>query len=194
MEKKIRRRGDALENAILDAVWEELDEVGYSHLTMEGVAVRAKTNKATLYRRWPNKSLLTIAAIHKHMAKPDDGVPNTGDLREDILTLLRRITTPMQIVGAETIHGLMLEHLGKDVLSSFPQIRNSNVDEKWNGIILEILKNAEKRGEISTAQVSSRIISLPMDLLRYEFLITQEPISDETLKDMIDTIFLPLVR
>lgn len=37
-----RRRGEVLENDILQAVWDELAEVGYTRLTMEGVAARAK--------------------------------------------------------------------------------------------------------------------------------------------------------
>ncbi|MBN7772326.1 TetR/AcrR family transcriptional regulator [Clostridium aminobutyricum] len=168
--------------------------MGYAHMTMEGVAVRAKTNKATVYRRWPSKSLLIVAALHKHVPRPTEDVPNTGDLRDDILTLMRRITTPMQIVGAETIHGLLLEHLGKDIITSFPRLRNSNIDEKWNTIIMTILKNAEKRGELNADKISTRIVSLPFDLIRYEFLVTQVPISDETLMEIIDTIFLPLVR
>jgi len=77
-----RRRGDVLENAILSAAWEELQETGYSKLTMEAVAVRAKTNKTAVYRRWPNKGKLIIASIIKYMPKPSLEAPDTGSLRD----------------------------------------------------------------------------------------------------------------
>lgn len=188
-----RRRGKILENAILQAAWDELNEVGYTRMTMDGVAARAKTNKTAVYRRWATKSSLIIAALHKHAPKIDSSIPDTGSLREDILTLLRRITGPAQAIGAETIQGLMLEHLGTNIISSLPHIRNSKTEEKWNDTMTLILKNAEMRGEVNRSRISPRVVLLPMDLLRYEFLTTQKPISDETLIEFIDDIFLPLV-
>ena len=50
MTPATRRRGTALEAALLEAAWDELSEVGYAALTMEGVAARARTSRAVLYR------------------------------------------------------------------------------------------------------------------------------------------------
>ena len=50
-----RKRGAALEDAILEAAYAELSEVGYSAFSVEGVAARARTGKASIYRRWPTK-------------------------------------------------------------------------------------------------------------------------------------------
>jgi AcrR family transcriptional regulator len=191
-----RRRGTVLENAILEAAWHELNEVGYTHLTMEGIAARAKTNKNAVYRRWPNRARLVVAALQKHVPKPNFDIPDTGDLRSDLLTLLRRITVPLQTVGAETMHGIMVEmfeHLGKEIISSFPQIRSLEAEEKWNTIMMTILQNAERRGEVRLKKISPRIVALPIDLLRFEILTTFGPVSDETLTEIIDDIFLPLV-
>jgi len=57
-----RRRGSALDDALLDAAWAELQEAGYAGLTMEGVAQRAGTSRPVLARRWPNRPQLVIAA------------------------------------------------------------------------------------------------------------------------------------
>ena len=43
-------RGAELEEALLDAAWAELQEVGYPAFTYEGVAQRAGTSKPVLYR------------------------------------------------------------------------------------------------------------------------------------------------
>jgi len=188
-----RRHGEVLVDAILQAAWDELSEVGYAHLTMGGVASRARTNKAAMYRRWSNKAKLVVAAVHKYVLSPTNGVPDTGDLSNDVFILLRRIAKPMQTIGAETIHGLMVD-LGKDLISSMPQIMHQGPESKLTKAMMMILKNAELRGEVNLGKISSRIISLPLDLLRYEILTTHEPTSDKTINEIIEDIFIPLVQ
>ena len=182
-----RRRGEILEDAILKAAWDELLKVGYSHMTMDGVAARAKTNKSVMYRRWSSKSKLVLAVLHKHVINPE-GIPNTGDLRNDVLILLMGIAKPLQTIGAETLHGLMIEHISEDSIHLIPQIMN--LEET----MIAILKNAELRGEVNLKKISPQIVSLPMDLVRYKILTTPGHISDKTINEIIDDIFLPLVR
>jgi AcrR family transcriptional regulator len=50
-DKQTRRRGAELEQAILDAAWEQLIAEGYEHFTIDTVAARARTSKPVLYRR-----------------------------------------------------------------------------------------------------------------------------------------------
>lgn len=189
-----RRRGEILEDAILEAAWDELSEFGYAHLTMNAVAARAKTNKSVLYRRWASKSKLVMAVIHKHVHNTTTGVPDTGDLHNDVHILLMGIAKPLQIIGPETLHGLMVEHLDKNLISSLPKMLHPGTEYESTTAMTTILKNAELRGEINFKKISPRIISLPMDLIRYEVLTTHEPISDRTLNEIIDDIFLPLLH
>ncbi|ACL16231.1 TetR/AcrR family transcriptional regulator [Methanosphaerula palustris] len=189
-----RRRGEILEAAILQAAWDELFDGGYTHLTMEGVAARARTNKAVLYRRWANKAKLVAAAISKHVPRPTGDVPDTGDLRNDVLILLHGIAQPLQIIGAETMHGLMVEYLDKDMISSFPQRMHPGTESRLTTAMMTILKNADTRGEVKLDTISPRVISLPAVLLQYEILTTHEPIADTTIDEIVDDIFLPLVR
>jgi len=194
--KGTRRRGKVLEDAILEAAWKELCDVGYNHLTMEGVAARAKTNKAVVYRRWANKPTLILSVLHKFVPPlpllPKE-VPYTGDLRNDVFFFLHGIAKPLQIIGAETIHGLIVD-FGKDKLISIPQIIPPKEEDKLITAMITILKNAEMRGEVKLEKISLRIISLPLDLLRYELLTTHEPVSDKIIHEIVDDIFMPLIR
>ncbi|MCK9632110.1 MAG: TetR/AcrR family transcriptional regulator [Methanoregula sp.] len=192
--RETRRRGEILETAILQAAWDELSDVGYTHLTIEGVAVRARTNKAVVYRRWGNKAKLVVATLQRYLPKPPRDVPDTGNLRNDMLILLRGIAQPLQTVGAETIQGLMAEYLSKDLIASIPQIMHPGTESKSTIAMKTILKQAELRGEVHLENLNPRIISLPIDLLRYEILITHEPISDRTIHEIVDDIFLPIVQ
>src|SRR5699024_10006752 len=85
----MRRRGLELERAILRAAAAELTESGYASMTMDRVARRAGTNKNAIYRRWPNRAALGIAA-YRQIAVDSAQLPDTGDLRADVLEQLRR--------------------------------------------------------------------------------------------------------
>jgi len=187
-----RRRGDVLENAILTAAWEELGETGYARLTMEAVAVRAKTNKTAVYRRWPNKAKLVIATMIKHLPKPSLDAPDTGSLREDVLTLMERIIKPMQLIGAETIHGLMVDFHGDEIRAKLTL--SPRAEDPLAIAMTNILRNAEQRGEVELGELPERVITLPIDLVRFEVLTTHTPLTDEAVVEIVDTIFLPLVR
>jgi len=195
IDKRIitRRRGDELVDAILKASWDELSDMGYTSLTIEGVAARAKTNKAVIYRRWENKSRLVIETLKKYIPRSEKVTPNTGNLRDDVFLLLKRIAVPLQMIGGETIHGLMVEYFSKHIINSFPQIM-SGIEGRFENYMRDILKNAELRGEVDLEKITSRIISLPLDLVRYEILTTHKPITENVLNEIVDDIFMPLIK
>jgi AcrR family transcriptional regulator len=186
---KTRRRGDSLEVAILEAAWDELAAVGYTHVTMERVAERAKTSKAVVYRRWHNRAELIIAAMRQHMGEQEIELPDTGSLRGDLLALLNRGVRSLEAIGAETIHGLMAEYFIKIMPTLFTPGSQAVI-----GTMSILLKRAAERGEVDLDKVTPRIATLPIDLIRHEVLSTHAPVSEEVIVEVVDTIFLPLVQ
>ena len=81
-----RPRSEEAHQAILDATLELLAEVGFSALTVEGVASRAGVGKATIYRRWPSKLPLVVEAFGRLPALEES---DTGDLVSDLKRMLR---------------------------------------------------------------------------------------------------------
>ena len=82
-----RPRDPSRDAAILDAVLGLLVEVGYDHLSIESVASRAGVGKTTIYRRYPDKPSLVVAAVD-HRA-PWSPPPADGDLRVVLLATTR---------------------------------------------------------------------------------------------------------
>ncbi|WP_405950624.1 TetR/AcrR family transcriptional regulator [Streptomyces prunicolor] len=181
--EQTRRRGAALEADILDAVWEELADVGYARLTMEGVAARARTGKQVLYRRWPNRAELVKAALPHRTGFIVDQVPDTGELREDLLALLRLMAERQREIGPDVIRGLLAEVTDLD-----PKVFGIMHD-----ILLTLLQRAVKRGEIPTADLPRRAVTVPADLLRYEMVLSRDPVADATLVGIVDDVYLPLL-
>ena len=186
-----RRRGATLEHALLQAAWEELVAVGYANLTMEGVADRASTSKAVLYRRWPSRPALVLAAMRQQAPLLSGEVPDTGTLRGDVLALLRRISQRLSDVGPEVIHGLLAEYFRDAELFSYLQ---AQVLQVGTGVMYTILQRAAERGEVAPDTINPRIATLPVDLARHELLVTRAPVPDAVLVEIVDEMFLPLVR
>ena len=81
-----RPRSEEAHRAILDATLELLVEVGFSAMTVEGVASRAQVGKATIYRRWPSKLPLVVEAFGQ---LPGFEEVDTGSLAEDLKKMIR---------------------------------------------------------------------------------------------------------
>jgi AcrR family transcriptional regulator len=179
----LRRRGEKLVDALLEAAWAEVSAVGYASLTIEGVAARAGTSKSVLYRRWPNRATLVRAAM-RHRAGPfASDIPDTGELRRDVLAVLRRYRDRYQEIRPDIVHGLMTE------LPDLPR----EVFEVTPGVMMTVLSRAAQRGEVRLDTVTPRIAALPSDLIRHELLISGGRVPDAVLAEVVDDIFLPLI-
>src|SRR4051812_8966297 len=92
-----RRREADREPLILDAAGELLDEIGYDRMRVQDVADRAHVGLATIYRRWPTKQALVIAAMSN--AKAATVYPETDDPRADLENILGQMTN--EIFGSK---------------------------------------------------------------------------------------------
>ena len=187
---KTRRRGEALEYALLDAAWAELQAAGYAGLTMEAVADRAGTSRAVLYRRWRNRPDLVLAAIRRHGPMLSGEIPDTGSLRGDVLALLRRMSSRLAEIGPETVYGLLGDYLGDADLFARSRDQLLSISAE---VMETILKRAADRGE-ARAGVENRVATLPTALFRNELFLARTPPSEGTLVGIVDDVFLPLVR
>ena len=77
-------RTAAVSNAIRAAVEELVAEKGSERVTIPMVAERAGVNPTTVYRRWPDAATM-INDLATYRLDPDRPLPNTGDLRSDIV-------------------------------------------------------------------------------------------------------------
>jgi AcrR family transcriptional regulator len=190
-QKSQRRRGAALEEALLDAAWGELSERGYDDMTIDAVAVRAGTSRAVLYRRWPNKGELVLAALAHEVRKDAVVMPDTGSLRGDVIELLQQANKlRVGLVAAlMTRLGGFYQQTGRSLADLRAFIQGDR-----DAVLEQIIERAIDRGEIRPEQVTDRIARVPVELFRYEILMTLQPLSDDAIEEIVDTIFLPLLE
>jgi AcrR family transcriptional regulator len=183
-----RRRGAALEKALLDAAWDELTANGYARFTMDAVVQRAGTSPPVLYRRWSDRDALVRATIAHVLEQSRVEVPDTGSLREDVLGIMRTINaTRVELVTVMSAHlAAYHQETGTSPGDLVATGRGNTADV--------IFDRAAGRGEINPERLTERIKGLPFDLLRHEILVTFAPVPDHVLEEIVDTTFLPLVR
>lgn len=181
-----RRRGAVLEEALLDAAWIELTNQGYFNFTFEGVIKRAGTSRSVLYRRWPNKLSLALAAILRYIKANPIHVPDMGNVRDELLLLLRKYAdrTPPEATR-------LLFEMTNDMAA----VGDSFAHERFREDLLgEIIKRGIARGELDETRLTPRIISVPTSLVLFELMVTLQDISDKAITEIVDQVFLPLVR
>jgi len=82
-----RPRSAAADQAILGTAIRLLAEQGYDAMSIEGVAAAAGVGKTTIYRRYPNKRDLVVAALGSVAAILPEQL-DSGSARDDILALI----------------------------------------------------------------------------------------------------------
>jgi AcrR family transcriptional regulator len=185
-----RRRGAALEAALLDAAWDELCAVGYPAFTLDGVAARAGTSRPVLARRWSNRVELVVAAMGRHAALAALDIPDTGTLRGDVLALLRQWSASVNEV-AGLLSFVFADYFDANGLS--PSDLRERILAGTPSRMAAIIARAAGRGEIDPGRLSPRMASLPVDLVRHDVIMTRAPVPDDTLIEIVDRLFLPLV-
>lgn len=183
-----RRRGQELENALLEAAYAELVEGGYAAFALDRVAERAQTSRPVLARRWATREELILAAIRHHTHPVP--IPDTGSLRDDLIAALtwadqHRTQILLPLVG----------HLGGFIQQTgrtLADLRQELIQDRLTADQV-IIQRAIDRGEVDPARVTPRIASLAFDLFRHETLMTEAPVPADVIGEIVDTIVLPLL-
>jgi len=184
-----RRRGEELRGAICQAVLEELEAHGFAAMTMEAVAARAGAGKATLYRHWSSKVRLVVAALE--YSAPEIIVPaDSGDLRGEILAVLRQIAAALVGPSGAAARGLIAEIVRSPELAS---AMKPFLADPTTPPMLEVLRRAAVRGDIPVAALTRRIAGVGTDLLRQYVLINGE-IPVGVVEEIVDQVVMPLLR
>jgi AcrR family transcriptional regulator len=185
-----RRRGHALDMAILNATIAEIDLSGYAGLSMERVAERARASKASLYRRWPSKVELVMAAIYGLLPDPADAA-DTGSLRGDLLALFRSSAEMLAGPAGTAIRGLVSDALREPELAA--QLRRYTRGRSV-AAMQEVVRRALERGELLPGTITARQLEAGLSVMRFHFLTHGAPVPDQVIVGIVDEVVLPLLQ
>jgi hypothetical protein len=115
--------------------------------------------------------------------------PDTGTVRGDLMGILHSVSERVDELSPEVIFGLAAELIHESESSLFAEVHERNAK-----IMTGILSRGIGRGEIAAEKLTPRLAALPFDLVRYQLMILRQPLSAQDIEEIIDRIFLPLVR
>ncbi|MDR6573582.1 MULTISPECIES: TetR/AcrR family transcriptional regulator [unclassified Curtobacterium] len=188
-----RRRGTELVDAILEAAWVELVEVGYGRLTMDTIARRARTSEPVLYRRWPNKDALVVAAIEHRRVTHPVSVEDTGSLRGDLVAELTAAASARAEFYAIT---MAAAYAGLTVagVRTPSEVRDRLMGPHRSGRDRPLYQRASDRGEIDLRATPDIVLEMPFALVRLDLLMNLAPPSAARVQAIVDDCFMPAIE
>lgn len=177
------------EAELYGATLDLLREVGYEALTMDAVAARTKSSKATLYRQWGGKAELVVRAM-RH-SKPGIAVDDvdTGSLRGDLHTLLLREDDCSLEQNSALMRALgMAVHANPDLLKAFREL----LVEPEMVEFRKVLQRAVDRGEVRADNpAADYVLHMMIGGFVARTMIDELPPTQAYLRDYIDAVVLP---
>jgi TetR/AcrR family transcriptional regulator of autoinduction and epiphytic fitness len=158
---------------ILEAVLDELGEVGYGSLTIEAVAARAGVGKSTIYRHWPGKLALVEDAFRT--IKDHALVPDSGTLRERIVGFLEQVAV---LVEESTYSACMPALI--DAAERDPQVKafHCQFSTERLAVLVDVLADAVASGELpahANPELLADALVGPIVMRRLMFFETFDP-------------------
>jgi AcrR family transcriptional regulator len=188
-----RRRGAVLEDAILDAVFKELAEVGYAAFTIESVAARAQTGKASIYRRWATKQDLVLDAFCARFGRPDEMVEALRDQdisTRDLLVVLGRRICEVSAQAAEVMRAVACEVTRDAELAAAVEER---VYCPKRTAIVELLRRGVARGEVRPDAASDFYADVLPAVVMHRMVLMNRAANEADVAEIIDRIVMPLI-
>ncbi|MBW0012304.1 TetR/AcrR family transcriptional regulator [Mycobacterium sp.] len=163
-----------------------LQEHGYDGLTVDAVAATARASKATVYRRWPSKAELVVAAFIEGIRQVAVA-PDTGTLRGDLMRV-GQLVCEQGRRHAGTIRAVLVEISRNPALNEAMQ--HQFLDQR-KALIQHILRRAVERGEIPESAISDELWDLLPGYLIFRSIMASRPPTQRTVQALVDDVLIP---
>jgi AcrR family transcriptional regulator len=179
------------ERALLDVALALLVEVGYDRMSLDEVARRAHTSKATLYRRWPGKADLIAAALMAHKVDAEKPCPGAS-LRDDLVAKISALCRQACVDGPLT-QSLLTAMCTDPHLSHLVKLRGASGLQQDLVLIIE---RAVERGELPREATSKAgtVAEVVYSIVASRFLLSHAPLDAAFAEYLVDSTLLPILR
>lgn len=186
-----RKRDSTRDIPILDAALAVLAEAGYEGMTIDMVAARAGAARATVYRRWPSKAELVLAAAARLSETDVDlaHLPDTGSYRGDVIAMFVPDTPGDQQVRLQAMTGLLM------LANTDQRIADTALRagiEPWIEANRILMRRAVERGEFPPSDIDTLAQVIPMMCLSRA--LQRKPITAEFSLALLDGVIIPALR
>jgi AcrR family transcriptional regulator len=156
---------------------------------MDAVAARAQASKATIYRRWRNKAQLVKAALDAYDASQNEGLPDTGDLRQDLYAVMRALRERASESYLAMINGLIAAAKHDPELET--ALREHVANEELSPFLVS-LQRAVDRGDLPPDADSELVHDVAEAMITRQ--VTTGTFDEEFIARVVDDVLLVLLN
>lgn len=179
-----RPRDPAIDVAVLNATLAVLSRDGYGGFSVDAIAAEAGVSKPTIYRRWPSKKALILAAAEQ--LSHTIPVPESGDLRSDLEAIVVGLANTFGAPATDRLVAALVAGMAQD-----PELATA-VRTGFLGVRRDaarvVLERASARGEIESGVDLDLAIDLLASPLYYRLLVTGDTIDRTFATQVVDVV------
>ncbi|MFS4092333.1 TetR/AcrR family transcriptional regulator [Streptomyces sp. AF1A] len=175
-----RPRQERVTDDTLEAVIELVTEQGVEAVTMDAVAARAGVSKPAIYRRWPSKRALIIAAAESRIGPLS--VPDLGDIRAELRAVLTARLAAYRLPGTAR---LMTELMAAAAEAGGDRGEYADYTDRLMAETRRILQRGIARGEVRPdidIRSAATLVAAP---LVYRLLAERELPNERFVEDLV---------
>ncbi|GGC92351.1 hypothetical protein GCM10011512_19270 [Tersicoccus solisilvae] len=180
-----RPRDPDLDDRILVATQDLLIEHGYGGTTVEAVARAAGTGKAAVYRRWPSKVDLVVAAVR--VLSAPSAVPDTGTVRGDLLACAMHYARPD--ARAARVLASLLSEIGRD--AELYEVARASIGEPPVAALRAVLERWAARGAVDADAPIPLLAGIVPAVAFGQVTLQRRALDVATVTDLVDHVLLP---
>lgn len=178
-----RPRDESIDQAVLEATAQALDEGGYRAVSIEDVARRAGASKSAVYRRWPNRRRLVLAVLEARLGVIE--APDTGCTLCDLHECLLLVTRAVDRLGAGTLAQLTAEGTGDPALRA--ELMEVVMDPPRREVHRTLYK-ARERGDLTEHIDLPLTVDVLASLTFYRQLLGDRPMASEEIEAVVTAL------
>jgi AcrR family transcriptional regulator len=168
---------------VLGATWELLEDVGYARLALEQVARRAGTTKPAIYRRWPTRQHLVLAALGERLG--DARAPDTGCTLCDLDECLKVFVRAFRRMPPDVLGPLFAD------CAANPELRRLFMTALFDpprAAVRETLHRAHARGDIREEVDCELVLDVCASWVHYRVLFGHGSTSNAEIERLVEAL------
>jgi AcrR family transcriptional regulator len=179
-----RSESAASHAAILDAVYELLQEKSARDLTMDAVAKRAKVGRPTLYKWWPSKAALVFAMFHERMANaPMEPAGATAE--ETIRNNVRALIGAFNGLFGKVMADLIAE--GQSEPEVLKELYDQHMSQRRAASVARV-EQGKVTGEFAPDTDAELLVDSIIGPIYFRLLLRYAPLTEEFGDELIDQV------
>ena len=185
IDKRVHRS----KQLVLATTYELLSEAGIGGVSVDEVSRRSGVSKTTIYRHWPSRSALLMAACSQ--AGPKAELPDAGSLKGDIAAATVQLEQQLRSARWPAIIPSIIDAAERD--PELAQLHGS-LHAGLMAPYIAIAERAIQRKELAPGMTPADVAAAIVAPLFYRRWFSREPIDDPFVKKLIRTLVGELCR